>query len=161
MSANPKPPSFIEATAAPTRTGSRYPKPHNLLCMARTKHLLGNVFGLTQFGVNLAILPPGCWSSQRHWHEQQEEFIYVVSGELVLVDDDGEHLLKPGTCAGFKANTGNGHHLKNMGDQTAQYLEVGTRTKTEVAWYSDIDLKAEDSADGTSCYVRKDGSDAA
>ena len=156
---NPKPPSFIKATDAPTRSGSRYPAPHHEPCMPRSKFILGDVFGLDQFGVNLVTLPPGAWSSQRHWHQNEDEFIYVISGELVLTDDDGEHLLKPGICAGFKANNGNGHHLKNLSDQPAQYLEVGTRSENEVAWYSDIDMMVKDYPDGTSRYTRKDGSD--
>jgi len=127
--------------------------------MPRSKFILGDVFGLDQFGVNLVTLPPGAWSSQRHWHQNEDEFIYVISGELVLTDDDGEHLLKPGICAGFKANNGNGHHLKNLSDQPAQYLEVGTRSENEVAWYSDIDMMVKDYPDGTSRYTRKDGSD--
>jgi len=127
--------------------------------MPRSKFILGDVFGLDQFGVNLVTLPPGAWSSQRHWHQNEDEFIYVISGELVLADDDGEHLLKPGMCAGFKANNGNGHHLKNLSDQPAQYLEVGTRSENEVAWYSDIDMMVKDYPDGTSRYTRKDGSD--
>lgn len=154
-----KPPSFIKATDAPIRSGSRYPAPHHEPCMARSKFKLGDVFDLTQFGVNLVTLPSGAWSSQRHWHEQQDEFVYVISGELVLADDHGEHILTPGMCAGFKANNGNGHHLKNLSTQPAQYLEVGTRSAGETAWYSDIDMMVKDYPDGTSRYTRKDGSD--
>ena len=150
-------PKFIEATEAKTRTGSRYPKPFDEPCLARTKYVLGDVFGLDQFGVNLAVIEPGAWSSQRHWHEKEDEFIYVLSGELVLCDDSGEHLLKPGMCAGFKANSGNGHCLKNLTDKPAQYIEVGTRSSHEVAWYSDIDMKVT-VENRASTYTRKDGS---
>ena len=150
-------PKFIEATAAPIRKGSRYPAPHDAPCIARTKFLLGDVFGLSQFGVNLAVLEPGAWSSQRHWHENEDEFIYVLSGEITLADDSGEHVLKPGMCAGFKAGNGNGHCLKNLTDKPVQYLEVGTRGTDEVAWYSDIDMKVVQK-DRKGIYLRKDGS---
>ncbi|MEO9168532.1 MAG: cupin domain-containing protein [Aestuariivirga sp.] len=150
-------PKFIEATAAPTRKGSRYRAPHNAPCINRTKHLLGDVFGLSQFGVNLAVLEPGAWSSQRHWHENEDEFIYVLSGEIVLSDDSGDHVLKPGMCAGFIAGNGNGHCLKNLTDKPVQYLEVGTRGTDEVAWYSDIDMKVVQK-DRKGVYLRKDGS---
>jgi len=152
-----KPPSVIIATDAPTRTGSRYPAPHDEKCKNRTKFILGDVFGLDQFGVNLVTLPPGEWSSQRHWHEKEDEFVYVVSGEITLSDDAGDHLLKPGMCAGFKAGNGNGHCLKNLTRHPAQYLEMGTRAAHEVAWYSDIDMKVE-VKNRKSTYTRKDGS---
>jgi uncharacterized cupin superfamily protein len=152
-----KPPSFIKAIDAPVRTGSRYPAPHDAPCQARVKNILGNVFDLSQFGVNLATLPPGVWSSQRHWHENEDEFIYVLSGELVLCDDAGEHVLTAGMCAGFKANNGNGHCLKNLSADTAQYLEVGTRSARETAWYSDIDMKVV-IEEGKAVFTHKDGS---
>lgn len=157
MSSLPKIPSFITAEEAPTRTGSRYPAPHDEPCRNRTKFILGDVFGLDQFGVNLVTLEAGAWSSHRHWHEKEDEFIYVVSGELLLCDDAGEHVLKPGMCAGFKAGNGNGHCLKNLTSAPAQYLEVGTRSAHEVAWYSDIDMKVE-LKDRKARYTRKDGS---
>ncbi len=113
MTSRPVPPSFILATETPVRTGSRYPVPYNEPCMARTKHILGDVFGLKQFGVNLVLLPPGSWSSQRHWHEKEDEFIYIVEGEITLFDNSGEHLLTPGMCAGFRAGNPNAHCLKN------------------------------------------------
>jgi uncharacterized cupin superfamily protein len=150
-------PSAIKATDAPKREGSRYPEPFHEICMARTKHLLGNEFGLTQFGVNLAIIQPGAWSSQRHWHENEDEFIYVIEGEITLSDDDGDHLLTPGMCAGFKANNGNGHCLKNLSDKPVKYLEVGTRLSNETAWYSDIDMKVSVVAN-VQKFTKKDGS---
>ncbi len=152
-----KPPKFLKATETTTRSGSRYPAEHAAHCLDRTKHLLGDAFGLDQFGVNLVTLAPGAWSSQRHWHEKEDEFIYVVAGEITLADDAGEHLLSPGMCAGFKANNGNGHCLKNLTSAPVQYLEVGTRSADEVAWYSDIDMKVE-VKNRTSRYTRKDGS---
>ena len=148
---------FIEATSAATRTGSRYPPPYDAPCIPRTKYLLGNEFGLDQFGVNLVTLEAGAWSSQRHWHEKEDEFIYVLSGEITLVDDTGEHVLGPGMCAGFKAGNANGHCLKNLTDKPVQYLEVGTRASDEVAWYSDIDMKVV-GHNQMGVYSRKDGS---
>jgi len=152
-----KMPSYIKATDAPARVGSRYPAPHDVPCRNRTKHILGDQFDLTQFGVNLAVLEPGAWSAQRHWHEKEDEFIYVLEGEIILCDDAGEHKLMPGTCAGFKAGNGNGHCLKNLTDKPVKYLEVGTRDAQETAWYSDIDMKVE-IKDRVATYSRKDGS---
>jgi uncharacterized cupin superfamily protein len=153
-----KPPKSVIATDSPTRTGSRYPKPHDEICMERTKYILGNQFGLDQFGVNLAVLQPGAWSSQRHWHENEDEFIYVLNGTITLADDSGDHELTPGMCAGFKANTGNGHCLKNLTDQPVTYLEVGSRKANETAHYSDIDMKVT-IKDNVQKYTRKDGSE--
>ena len=150
-------PAISVATESPKRTGSRYPAPFNEPCIGRTKHILGDQFGLDQFGVNLAVIEPGSWSSQRHWHETEDEFVYMLEGELVLVDDAGEHVLSPGMCAGFKAGNGNGHCLKNMTDKRAVYLEVGSRKEGECAHYSDIDMMAL-AKDGRMSFVRKDGS---
>lgn len=150
-------PKFIKAADAPRREGSRYPKPHDEPCMERSKAILGDVFGLDQFGVNLVTLLPGAWSSQRHWHVQEDEFIYVVEGQITLADDSGEHLLTPGMCAGFKANNGNGHCLKNLTDRPVIYLEVGTRSKDETAYYSDIDMKVQ-IVNRVTSYTKKDGS---
>jgi uncharacterized cupin superfamily protein len=149
-------PKYAKANESPERRGSRYPAPHDALCQGRVKNILGDQFGLTQFGVNLATLEPGVWSSQRHWHEGEDEFIYVLSGELVLADDAGEHVLTPGMCAGFKAGNGNGHCLKNLSGKTAVYLEVGTRLPDDVAHYSDIDMKAV-KRNGAFRFVRRDG----
>jgi uncharacterized cupin superfamily protein len=151
-----KTPSTLKAVDAPKHEGSRYPAPFNEPCMMRTKHLLGDVFGITQFGVNLAILAPGAWSAQRHWHEKEDEFIYVTDGIITLCDDDGEHILTAGMCAGFKANNGNGHCLKNLSDKPATYLEVGSRIPNEKVVYSDIDMATENSS-GKYVYSRKDG----
>jgi uncharacterized cupin superfamily protein len=152
-----KSPATLSPSDAPKREGSRYPAPHSEPCMKRSKAILGDVFGLDQFGVNLATLAPGSWSSQRHWHVNEDEFVYVVEGQLTLCDDDGEHLMTPGMCAGFKANNGNGHCLKNLTDKPAIYLEVGTRAKTETGYYSDIDMMFV--SDGKSNrFLHKDGS---
>ncbi len=154
-----KTPKMVVATESEKRTGSRYPSPHDAVCQARTKHILGDQFDLTQFGVNLAVIGPGAWSAQRHWHANEDEFVYMLEGELVLADDTGEHVLKPGMCAGFKANNGNGHCLKNVTDRPAVYLEVGTRLDDEKVVYSDIDMKAfTHPATGVFTFVKKDGS---
>ncbi len=150
-------PKSIKATDGAKRSGSRYPAPHSEPCLPRVKHVLGDAFGLDQFGVNLAIIPAGAWSSHRHWHENEDEFIYVLEGELWLADDSGEHLLTPGMCAGFKAGNGNGHCLKNLSDKPATYLEVGTRLANERAHYSEIDMMAV-KENGTMRFVKKDGS---
>jgi uncharacterized cupin superfamily protein len=103
---------------------------------------LGDAAGLTQFGVNLLHLPPSAWSSQRHWHSAEDEFVWVLEGEVVLVTEDGEEILRAGDCAGFKAGDPNGHHLQNRSNQPALILEVGSRRPDEdVAEYPDIDLR--------------------
>jgi uncharacterized cupin superfamily protein len=152
-----KTPSAIKATDAPKREGSRYPAPYNVPCMGRTKNLLGDVFGLEQFGVNLATIQPGSWSAQRHWHDHEDEFIYVLEGTITLSDDAGDHVLTPGMCAGFKAGNGNGHCLKNLTDKPVVYLEVGSRFDDDKVVYSDIDMKAED-VNGEFTFMKKDGS---
>jgi uncharacterized cupin superfamily protein len=140
----------------PARRGSDYPAPHNEPCRDRLRRALGDAFGLSQFGVNLLELPPGTWSSQRHWHERQEELVYVLEGEVVLVTDEGETTLSPGMTAGFRAGSGNGHHLINRSQATARVLEVGTRTVEETARYSDIDMMVREDASGWG-YHTKDG----
>ncbi|HUA77720.1 MAG TPA: cupin domain-containing protein [Acetobacteraceae bacterium] len=144
----------IALSAAPRHQGSDYPPPYDSLCRERVRHALGDVAGLRQFGVNLLRLPPGEWSSQRHWHEAEDEFVWVVEGEVVLVTDTGEEVLRKGECAGFKAGEVNGHHLQNRSDSDALLLEIGSRRPDEDrVMYPDIDLRW-DSAIG---YARKDG----
>jgi uncharacterized cupin superfamily protein len=120
------------------RTGSGYPAPHDEPCRQRARRRLGDAFGLSQFGVNQLELPPGAWSSQRHWHERQDEFVYVLDGEVTLVTNEGETVLKTGMVAGFRAGVANGHHLVNRSNTIARVLEVGTRTAEETARYPDI-----------------------
>ena len=122
--------------------GTFYPAPYDEPCRARERKRLGDVAGLTQYGVNLLRLPPGAWSSQRHWHSAGDEFIYVVSGEVVLVTDEGEEVLHVGDAAGFKASNSNGHCLQNRSDRDAQVLEVGSRIEGDAAYYPDIDMVA-------------------
>jgi uncharacterized cupin superfamily protein len=136
-------PKKIDVNAAKTMSGSRYPPPYDEPCKTRFRRCLGDAAALTQFGVNLTRLPPGAWSSQRHWHTAEDEFIYVVSGELTLVTDAGEETLAAGDCAGFKAGTSDGHHLQNRTARDALFLEVGARrTEEDECFYPDIDLKA-------------------
>jgi uncharacterized cupin superfamily protein len=124
----------------PPQTGTDYPPPHDVPCRQRRRRRLSDAFRLDQFGVNLLELAPGTWSSQRHWHERQDEFIYVVEGEVSLVTDAGETPLRAGMVAGFRAGGPNGHHLVNRSAAIAKVLEVGTRTAEETAHYSDIDM---------------------
>jgi len=143
----------IELSTVPERRGSSYPEPFAQAAQDRAKQALGSTGGLTDFGVNLTRLPPGGWSSQRHWHSREDEFVYVLSGELVLVTDAGEQSLHPGECAAFPKNVADGHHLINRGEQTAVYLEIGTRSDDDACHYPDIDLYVE----GSGGYTHKDG----
>jgi len=144
----------LDLSTIPERVGAGYPAPFDADCAGRIRQRLANAGGLTDFGVNLMRLPPGKWSSQRHWHSHEDEFVWVLEGELVLVEDDGETTLRAGDCAAFPKNTGNGHHLVNRSATTAVYLEVGSRSPADVATCSDIDMKSAN-ADGR--FVRKDG----
>ncbi len=142
----------IDQAKAPVSRGTRYPAPFDEPCRARARIKLGDAAGLDQFGVNLLRLPPGAWSSQRHWHVLEDEFVYVLEGEVVLVTDAGEETLRAGECAGFKAADQDGHHLQNRSGSDALVLEVGSRRAGEVAHYPDIDLQAT----GTK-YLHRDG----
>ena len=133
----------IDIGKATVRTATIYPQPWRAVTAGREKTVLGDVVGLSQFGVNLTRLKPGAASALRHWHEQEDEFVYVVEGEIVLIEDGGETLLKPGECAGFKAGVANGHHLVNKSPRDAVYLEIGTRAPTERGHYPDCDLVME------------------
>lgn len=144
----------IDISTAPVRTGTGYPPPYDAPCRARVRIRLGDAGGLTQFGVNLLTLKPGVWSSQRHWHVGEDEFVYVLSGEVVLVTDRGEEVLRPGDCAAFPKNDGDGHHLVNRSDADAVLLEVGTRTGGDTAHYPDIDLVLDPDKGG---FVHRDG----
>ena len=144
----------IDLAAVPERKGAGYPKPFDAPCASRTRRRLGDAGGLQDFGVNLMTLPPGGWSSQRHWHSDEDEFVYVLEGELALVEDDGETPLKAGECAAFPKGSGNGHHLQNRSSAMAVYLEVGSRQPGDLTTCSDIDMKSSN-ADGR--FVHKDG----
>ena len=133
-------PKRIDPADLPVHAGTYYPPPYDTPCLAREKRRLGDAAGLTQFGVNLLRLKPGVWSSQRHWHQAQDEFVYVLDGEVVLVTDAGEEILKAGDCAGFKAGEPQGHHLQNRSTRDALVLEVGTRNAIDNVAYPGLDL---------------------
>lgn len=132
----------IRALDVPARTTTIYPPPYAADLAGRAKRNLGDLFHLTQFGVNLTVLAPGASSSHRHWHESEDEFVYILDGEVTLIDDQGEHVLGPGMCVGFKAAVPNGHKLMNKSDRPATYLEIGTRSEGDRAHYTDADMLA-------------------
>ena len=148
-------PKRIDPSTLTETVGTFYPSPYDQPCRARGRKRLGDAAGLTQYGVNLLRLPPGAWSSQRHWHTGQDEFVYVISGEVVLVTDTGEEILKAGDCAGFKAGDKDGHHLQNRSDADALLLEIGTRVADDGGAYSDIDMAFQ--MGGAVMYTHKDG----
>jgi uncharacterized cupin superfamily protein len=131
----------IDIANVPVDTRTGYPPPFDRVTIGRERKRLGNAVGLDQFGVNLTTLKPGAASALRHWHECEDELIYVLEGEVVLIEDNGEVVLKPGDAAGFKANSPVGHHLVNKSDRNAVFLEIGTRSKNERVDYPDVDLK--------------------
>lgn len=144
----------IDIAAVKVRRGTTYPPPHDTPCLERERQALGDAGDLSQFGVNLLTLPPGVWSSQGHWHSQEDEFVWVLEGEVVLVTDSGEETLRPGDCAAFKAGEANGHHLVNRSDRPARVLEIGTRDQSDRTVYSDVDMVAEP---GDDFYRHRDG----
>jgi uncharacterized cupin superfamily protein len=146
----------IDIAKVPTDTRTGYPVPFDRVVIGRERKRLGNAVGLDQFGVNLTTLKPGAASALRHWHEQEDELVFVLEGEIVLIEDDGESVLKPGDAAGFKANGRNGHHLVNKSKRDAVYLEIGTRSKYERAEYPDVDLVMERDDNGAH-YKHKNG----
>jgi uncharacterized cupin superfamily protein len=146
----------IDIANLPVDTRTGYPPPLDRVVQGCERKRLGNAVGLDQFGVNLTTLKPGAASALRHWHENEDELIYVLHGEVVLVEDGGETMLKPGDAAGFKANTPNGHHLINKTGRDAVFLEIGTRAKHETARYPDVDLMAIRDDSGMR-YTRKNG----
>ena len=145
----------IDLAAVPQRKGSGYPPQFAAPCAERIRQRLSDAGGLTDFGINLMRLPPGSWSSQRHWHSHEDEFVYVLEGELILVEDGGETVLRAGDCASFAKGSGNGHHMINRSGAMAVYLEVGSRQLADLTTCSDIDMMSSN-ADGR--FVRKDGS---
>jgi uncharacterized cupin superfamily protein len=146
----------IDAATLTPVVGTLYPPPFDAPCRARERIKLGDAAGLTQFGVNLLRLPPGAWSSQRHWHTSGDEFVYVLSGEVVLVSDGDEEVLRAGDAAGFRAHDSNGHCLQNRSDGDARVLEIGTRVPDDAAYYSDIDMVAPAGGE-PAVYTHRDG----
>ena len=146
----------IDVANLPTDTRTGYPPPLNRGVEGRIRKRLGNAVGLDQFGVNLTTLKPGAASALRHWHEQEDELVYVVQGEVVLVEDGGETVLKPGDAAAWKAGVENGHCLVNKSNSDAVFIEVGTRADAERAFYSDIDMTVTRDDKGAR-YTKKNG----
>jgi uncharacterized cupin superfamily protein len=144
----------VDITAVPKIKGTGYPSPFDRPCAERVRLRLGDAGGLQDFGVNLMHLPPGSWSSQRHWHSHEDEFVYVIEGELTLIEDGGETVLKAGDFAAFPKGTGNGHHMINRSGAIAIYLEGGSRQPEDVTTCSDVDMMSTN-ADGR--FVHKDG----
>lgn len=147
----------IDIAAARERIGFTYPEPYRSRTGAKHRRVIGEAAGLTQFGANLSTLPPGAQSALRHWHEHEDEFVWIVSGEVVLIENDGETVLRAGDCAGFPAGVPNAHHLVNRSDQPAIFLEVGMRVPIEQAHYPDDDVAYRRQGE-TVVYTRKDGS---
>jgi uncharacterized cupin superfamily protein len=137
-------------------TSTGYPPPFNKVVEGRSRKRLGRAAGLTHFGVNICTLKPGAASSQRHWHENEDEFVYVLEGEVVLREDGGETVLKPGDAAAWKAGVPNGHCLINRSNRDAVFIEVGTRATTERAHYSEIDMMVVRDEKGAR-YIKKNG----
>jgi uncharacterized cupin superfamily protein len=133
----------IDIAKVPSQPIASYPKEFAPVIVGRAKQRIGDVVGLTQFGVNITRIAAGTASALRHWHEQEDEFIYILDGELVLVENDGETVLKSGDAAGFKAGSGIAHCLVNRTARDAVYLEVGTRAKSERVHYPDVDFVME------------------
>jgi len=144
----------LDIASIPAETGSNYPAPFDAPVRAQVCRRLGRAGGLTQFGVNLTRLAPGVWSSQRHWHSHEDEFVFVVEGELTLVTDAGEEVLRAGDAAAFKAGDADGHHLINRSGRDALVLEIGARDPRDACVYPDIDMIAEA---GVAHYAHRDG----
>jgi uncharacterized cupin superfamily protein len=148
----------LDPSTLEPRTGSGYPEPFRSQVLPREKRALGDAFGLTKIGVNQTTLMPGKASSMRHWHTLEDELVYVLEGEVTLVTDAGEEVLRPGMCAGFPAGAKNGHMFENRGSVPARYLEISNRDPEDSAEYPDVDLAYRKGEDGRAVFTRKDGS---
>jgi uncharacterized cupin superfamily protein len=144
----------LDLSAIPMNSGTDYPSPFDRDVAHRVRQRLGDAGGLTQFGVNLLQLPPGGWSAQRHWHSHEDEFVFVVSGTVVLVTDQGEQELHAGDCAAFPAGRADGHHLVNRSGHPATCLEIGSRSQQDRCVYPDVDLLYDATTDA---YTHRDG----
>ena len=148
----------IDVNAVPERTGTSYPPPFDAPCRERRFRRLGEAGNLTRLGVTMVRLPPGAWSSQRHWHEVEDEFLYMIEGELVMVTDAGEEIVRAGDCATFKAGVPDGHCLQNRSSADALFLAISTRDDADRGTYSDIDMKFTGARyAGQGAYLHKDG----
>lgn len=150
--------ALLAADVAERTQASNYPEPFASRMRGRSKRALGDAFGLVNFGVNLTRLAPGAQSALRHAHTKQDEFIYVLSGQATLITEAGETFLSAGMCAGFRAGTGDAHHLINRSQEPVVYLEIGDRTPGEQATYPDDDLQAvHDASAQRWFFTHKDG----
>lgn len=152
-------PLALDPATLPPRTTSGYPEPYRTRVLPREKRALGDAFGLTSIGVNLTTLPPGKESSMRHWHTREDELVYVVEGQVVLITDEGETVLTQGMCAGFPAGRPLGHQLVNRSDAPARYLEISNRDPADTAAYTDaaVDLAYGPGPDGKYRFTHRDG----
>ncbi|MBE9049621.1 cupin domain-containing protein [Nostocales cyanobacterium LEGE 11386] len=148
---------IINPENVPSRRTSNYPEEFKPLVMGRVKQALGNAAGLKNFGVNLVTLAPGSCSALRHWHTKQDEFIYVIEGEVTLITNAGAQILTPGMMAGFPSGEEDGHQLVNRSSEVVVYLEIGDRTPEDEVYYPDDDLIAKASTDGHHIFTHKDG----
>ena len=146
----------IDVASITPNSGSSYPEPFDDLPSRKSWLELGQAAGLTQFGVSMMTIEAGAISSQRHWHEGEDEFLLMVSGELVLVEDNSETIMRSGDMAGFKAGVANGHHMVNRTNENAQFLVVGTSATNDICHYPDIDLRFEANENGER-FVNKAG----
>ncbi|NNC35900.1 MAG: cupin domain-containing protein [Acidimicrobiales bacterium] len=148
----------IDATQVNVKVGTGYPEKFDKPCAGRRVEQLSLAGGLTQFGAYRAILPPGCWASQRHMHSAEDEFVYILTGNPSLIDDDGETILAPGDSCAHPAGDGNAHHLINKTDSEVSYLIVGSRLpETDHCQYPDVDLDLSANGTDTRVFSHKDG----
>jgi uncharacterized cupin superfamily protein len=142
----------IDISTVPPEPGGTYPRPFDEPCIAQCCQRLARYAGLTQFGVNVTVIATGAWSSQRHWHSHEDEFVWVLDGELTLVTDDGEEILRAGDCAAFRSGDRDGHHLVNKSGRPVRVLEIGTTDPQDRCTYPDIDMIADSRG-----YTHRDG----
>ena len=142
----------IDLSIVPSESGGTYPHPFDEPCRAQSCQRLARHAGVTQFGVNVTVIEAGAWSSQRHWHSHEDEFVWVLDGELTLVTDAGEEILRAGDCAAFRSGDADGHHLVNKSDSPARVLEIGTSDPRDRCTYPDIDMIADERG-----YTHRDG----
>ena len=146
----------IDLSFVPVRRRQGYPEDFRAETAGYEGQRVGDAAGLTQFGVNRVLLPPQARTALRHWHENEDEFVIVMSGEVVLREEDGETVLRAGDCAGFKAGVENGHAFENRTDEPVVLFEIGTRSPDETGHYPDVDLRYE-KRDGVVAFVHRDG----
>jgi len=147
----------INAIDVEAGVGTSYPEVFKKEVASRSKRVLGDLYGLTNYGVNLVELAPGAWSAQRHWHTREDEFVYVLAGEMTLVTDGEKQILTAGMIAGFPAGESKGHHLINESDLAATYLEIGDRNEEDEVFYPDIDLQLVSGPDGERIFTNRHG----